>query len=295
METRVRFSLTTKMALAVTIILWASAFVGIRVGLRGYGPGSLALLRFFIASICMGIIYWRLPQRASFKWQDFVLLVLFGAIGLGGYNVFLNQGEISVASGVSSFLISQSPLLTLLFAVIFLKEEFNPGMLAGILISIAGVGLIAFGEHQDLNFDKGFIALLIATLLSGLYSVLQKPFLNKYHAIDVTVYIIWGCTLALFIYLPDLLHDIKTASATATGAVVYLGIFPAAVAYLAWSYALSAIPASICSTYLYFMPIIATFLGWLLLGEIPTLMSFLGGLVALLGVWIANRAFAKGG
>lgn len=289
------FSITTKIALVVTVTLWASAFVGIRAGLQGYSPGALAFLRFFIASICMGFIYWRLPKKEIFQRKDFLLLLLFGALGLGFYNVFLNYGEVSVSAGISSFIVSQSPLITMLCAVIILREGFNIYALGGIFISIAGVALISFSHSNNYSFDMGMIFIFLATIVNGLYSVLQKPFLKKYHAIDVTVFIIWSGTIALSIYLPETLHEVKTAPLSATLAVVYLGIFPGAIAYLAWAYALSAIPASRCVTFLYFMPVIATFLGWLWLGEIPAVLSLIGGLIALFGVWAANRAFVKGG
>ena len=139
----------------------------------------------------------------------------------------------------------------------------------------------------------GFLFILLATIVNGLYSVFQKSFLNKYHALNVTIYIIWGGTIALLIYLPDLIYDIKTASLNATVAIIYLGIFPGAIAYIAWGYALAAIPATRCVSFLYFMPIIATLLGWIFLGEIPTLLSLTGGLIALFGVWIANTTFFK--
>lgn len=293
MQGKQSFSITTKIALAVAIILWASAFVGIRAGLKGYSPGALALLRFLVASVCMIFVYWRLPKREIFQRKDFCLLLLFGAVGLGGYNVFLNYGELAVSAGVASFIVSQSPLLTMMFAIVFLREGFNPLTLVGILISIFGVGLITLSQDSDVKFDIGLVFLLLATLLNGLYSVFQKPFLDKYHAIDVTVFIIWGGTLALLIYTPSLLHDVKTAPWSATLAVIYLGIFPAAVAYIAWSYALAAIPASTCSTFLYFMPVFATFLGWLVLNEVPPLLSLIGGVIALFGVWVANKAFVK--
>jgi len=117
---------------------------------------------------------------------------------------------------------------------------------------------------------------------------MQKPFLKKYHAIQVTSYIIWGATLSLVVYAPQLLKDVKTASAGATGAVIYLGVFPATLGYLAWSYGLKDISVSQAANYLYLIPIIATFLGWVWLGEIPSGLSLIGGLIALLGVWIVG-------
>jgi len=284
------FSIKTKIALIVSIFLWSSAFVFIRTALKGYSPGSLALFRFLIASFCMLVIYcYRFRQRETFQNRHFYGLLLFGAIGLGCYNYFLNYGEISVSAGIASFIISQSPLISMFFAILFLKEKWSLNTLLGIFISIIGVGLIVLGENSELKLGMGLIFILIATFVNALYTVLQKFFLNKYNATDVTIYIIWSGTVALLIFSPELIHDLKTAPLTATLSAIYLGIFPAAIAYLAWSYALAAIPASRCVSFLYFMPIIATLLGWLCLGEIPAVLSLLGGLIALAGVWWANK------
>ena len=281
-------SFKTRFALATAIILWASAFVGIRIGLHGYSPGALALLRFLIASVCMVFVSWPVPQLVKVKRLDLFLLILVGAIGLGCYHVALNYGELTVPSGIASFIISQSPLLTMVLAVIFLHEKFNAFALLGVIVSILGVGLIALGESHDIQFQIGMLYVLVAAFMGGFYSVMQKPFLKKYHAVHVTAYIIWGATLSLCIYFPSLFREIQQAPLSATLAVIYLGIFPAAVAYVAWSYALASVTASKVSSFLYFMPIIATLLGWVCLGEVPAFLSLVGGLVALLGVWIAN-------
>lgn len=295
MQDEILLSIKTKVALVTAIVLWSSAFVGIRAALQDYSPGGLALLRFFVASIFMGIIYWRLPNRSRFTFKDSILLLCSGAIGLGCYNLTLNYGEITVDSGIASFIIGQSPLLTLIFSVLFFGEKLNWSALLGILISVVGMSFIAIGQGGELRWGSGLLYLLAATIISGFYSLIQRNFLKKYHAIDVTVLIIWGGTLLLLFYLPDMIHDFKKASLSSTAVVIYLGIFPAAMGYLAWSYALTVIPASRCMSFIYFMPIVSTFLGWLCLGEIPAVLSLVGGLIALLGVWVANKGFVKGG
>ena len=288
------FSLKTKAALITTVILWASAFVGIRAGLQGYSPGGLACLRFLIASVCMYIVYLLLPPRETIPLRDKALLLLIGIVGIGFYQIALNYGELSVSSGLASFIISQSPIITVTFAILFLSEPLKLPVFIGMLISILGVGLITLGSAHQFNFQMGFFYILFATLVSSIYSLMQKPFLKKYHAIEVTAYIIWGSLFALVIYLPNVFHDVQTASLQATLSVIYLGIFPAAIAYVAWSYALKEIPAARAVSFLYFMPIVATILGWIWLGEIPAWVSLVGGLLALCGVWIVNHSYSRG-
>lgn len=274
----------------LAVVLWASAFVGIRAGLQGYTPGGLALLRYLIASVCMLFIVLGLPKRPHINLRHKAGLLLLGALGVGLYNITLNIGEISVTSGIASFIVSLSPLITAVFALLFLREKVSFAMIAGMLVSIFGVALIMLGETTHLSMQSGIYYLLIAMLISAIYSVAQKPFLQKYHTIEVTAYVIWGATLLLTFYTPEMISHYKTASLHATLAVIYLGIFPAALGYVGWSYGLKKMPVSQAVNYLYFMPIVATLLGWIWLGEVPTRLSLLGGLVALFGVWVVSQA-----
>ncbi len=286
----VSVTIKTKIILLVAVILWASAFAGIRAGLESYSPGALAFLRFLIASICMALMYLTIPSAKPVAWRDRAILLILGILGLGIYNITLNYGEIEVPSGIASFIISLSPLVTLLTAVLFLGETFSVNMLFGMCVSVLGVGLIMLNKTTHVHMQIGLLYVLIAMVTGGVYSVLQKPFLRKYHAIQVTSYIIWGSTILLAIYSKELFSNIQAASVHATAAVIYLGIFPATGGYLAWSYALKEMPASQAANYLYFMPIIATVIGWVWLGEVPTWLSLIGGLVALLGVWMVARS-----
>ena len=135
--------------------------------------------------------------------------------------------------------------------------------------------------------------MILATLVSGCFSIFQKPFLKKYNAIEATAYVIWGGTLFLLFYTSHLQQDLVNASLKTTLTVVYLGIFPAAVGYLAWSYALAEIPATQAASFLYFMPFVATILGWLCLGEVPVALSIAGGLIAISGVWLVNHSIIQ--
>ena len=281
----------TKIAIIIVIFLWASAFVGIRAGLRVYSPEGLALLRYLVASACMAIIYYRLPQKSLLHVRDVLALLGIGAVGIGIYNLTLNYGELSISSGMTSFITSQSPIITTIIAVLFLGEQLNTMRCLGFLVSVFGVALIAMGEIGGFKWDMGITYVLLATLAAGCYSVLQKPFLKKYHVIEATTYVIWGGTLFLAIYTPQLQHDLLTASFNATLTVVYLGIFPAAIGYLGWSYVLADIPASKAVSFLYFMPFLATLLGWLCLDEVPVWLSLVGGILAIGGIWLINRSY----
>ncbi|SRR5579883_90025 len=286
-------SFQTKMALVLTIFLWASAFVAIRAGLQDYSPEGLALLRYLVASVCMAIVYCRLPQRNKMQLKDICALLGIGMLGIGVYNLTLNYGELSISSGMASFITSQSPIITTFFAIFFLRERLNVVRVMGFLVSISGVGLIAMGETGALQWSTGLTYILLATIAGGCYSVLQKQYLKKYHAIEATTYVIWGGTLFLSFYTPLLHQDLMHASLKTTLTVIYLGVFPAAVGYIAWSYVLAEIPASRAVSFLYFMPFVAMLLGWLCLGEIPVWLSVIGGVCAIFGVWLVNQSYRR--
>lgn len=283
----------TRIALFITIVLWASAFVGIRAGLQNYSPEGLALLRYLIASVCMSIVYFRLPRNESSRARDICALMLVGALGIGIYNLTLNYGELYVSSGMASFIISQSPIITTMFALIFLGEKINIKGILGFFVSVLGVVFITIGEVGTLSWNVSIFYVLLAAIAGSCYSVLQKPFLKKYNAIEATTYVIWGGTIFLSFYMPQLQHDLLHATIKSTLTVAYLGVFPAAFAYMCWTYVLANIPAARAASFLYFMPFIATILGWFWLSEVPVWLSVFGGTLAIFGVWLVNQSYVK--
>ncbi|STX28177.1 transmembrane protein [Legionella beliardensis] len=276
-------------ALSLTLLFWASAFVGIRFGLASYTPGALALLRFLIASFCMAIIYLRLPNKIKMPWLTRIQLLVIGVGAIGIYNLCLNIGELTVSAGVASFIIGVNPVITLLLSIFLFKERTNFIVWLGVILSLVGLLLIASSEHLS-AYQPGLFVILISTLMSSMYNLTQKYYLRTYHPIVVTSWIMWGGNLFLLFFLPDLSQEFFAASLQATLAVIYMGIFPAAVAYVLWCYVLTHMPASRASLYIYFLPLISTALGFLLLGETTSFMALLGGVLALIGAVIAKQA-----
>jgi len=285
----------TKLSIVIAITLWASAYAGIRLALlAGFSPEGLALLRYLIASCCMGIIYFRMPKRQTFSLKEMSQFFCVGIVGIAVYNIALNYGELTVSSGMASFIISQSPAVAALFAIIFLGEPLNRYNLLGLAVCMFGIFVIAMGEVGAIVWSDGLLYVLIATIAGGLYNVMQKSLLNRFHVIEAISFVIWGATLFLCIYTKQLQHDLAQASWSSTLIVVYLGIFPAAIAYLAWGYALREMPTAKAVSFLYFMPFIATMIGWITLGEVPAMMSLVGGVIAIFGVWLVNQSYSSG-
>ena len=271
------------------IVLWASAFVGIRIGLAGYSPGALALLRFLVASVFMGIIYSSQGAQKRIPWKDRIQLLIAGMAGIGIYNICLNYGELSVSAGIASFIIGLMPVLTVLLSLLFLREKLSRGVWLGIIISVLGLALLAIGEQSQPGMQQGILAILVSALMGAILTIIQKQYASVYHPVAIISWVMWGGTLLLSLFFPALIQEIQVADFQTTAAVVYMGIFPAALAYLAWGYALKYLSASGASVSLYALPIVSTFLGFILLNEQPSVISLIGSGITLIGAFVANH------
>ena len=293
----------TWLAISALLLLWASAFAGIRAGMRlspsgavgpdGYGPGELALLRFGTASTVLALYAFakrmRLPERSELP-----LIGLTGFLGISVYHVALNFGEVTVQAGAASLLISAAPVFSALLSVAVLKERLTRLGWLGILLAFAGVVLIALSGGRGLHFTPGALLILLAATVAAVYSILSKQLLRRHAALEFTCYSIWAGTLPLLVFLPGLLRRLPVAAPPATFAVIYLGIFPAAIAYVLWNYALARMPASLLSSFLYLSPVLASLIAWVWLGEVPALLNLVGGAIAILGViLVQTKGYAR--
>jgi drug/metabolite transporter (DMT)-like permease len=277
-------------ALVVTLLFWSSGFAGIRVGLEAYGPGQMALLRFVVASLVL-VGYAVAVRMKPPEWRDLPRIFLAGFLAVTVYHLGLSFGQQTVTAGAASLLVNASPIFTALLSALFLGERLGLRAWAGILVSFTGIALIALGEGGGMRFSPGALLVLLAALATSVYFVYQKPLTAKYGPLRFSTYVVWSGTLLMAPpFLWALPGEIRAAPLAATFCVVYIGVFPAALCYVTWTYVLSRMPPTRASSFLFLIPPLAILVSWLWLREAPTVLALIGGGIALGGVALTNSA-----
>ena len=227
----------------ITVLFWGSTFAGIRAGLQAYSPAHVAALRFLVASLALGVYalvtHMRLPARA-----DLPRIFLLGLLGFAFYNLALNIGEQHIAAGPSALLIQTAPIWTTLLAIAFLRERLRPWGWAGIAISFTGALVLALGKGDAFDLRWGAALILSASFSMSAYNIIQKQMMARYRPVEITAYALWAGTVLLLPFAWGLPAAVAAAPLSSTVAIVYLGVAPAALAYVTWAVVLSRLPAS---------------------------------------------------
>lgn len=276
-------------AALITVLLWASAFVGIRAAGEDLSAGPLTLGRLLVAAAVLGAIVASrreaLPPR-----RDVPRLLLCGLLWFGAYNVLLNAAEQRVDAGTAAMLVNVGPILIALLAGVLLKEGFPRSLMAGCAIAFAGtvvIGAATRGESADAGW--GAVLCLAAALAYAGGVVAQKPLLERTSGLQITFLACVIGLVACLPFAPDLIGDLDRASGEAIAWTVYLGVFPTAIGFTTWAYALKRTTAGKMGAVTYMVPPVAVLLGWLLLDEAPPALAFLGGALCLAGVAVTRR------
>lgn len=277
------------LAALVTVVLWSSAFVGIRAAGEDLSPGALSLGRLAVGSALLGVFVLvqreRLPGR-----RELPLLVLCGVAWFGLYNLALNEAERRVDAGTASMLVNVGPVLIAVLAGVVLREGFPRMLVVGCAIAFTGAVVIGVAtSERGVAAGWGAVLCVAAAAFYAAGVVAQKPLLSRASALHVT----WiAATIGLAVCLPfapSLVDELGQADRSSIAWMVYLGAFPTAIGFMTWAYALSRTTAGRMGATTYLVPPIAIAIGWAMLGEAPEGLAFLGGALCLGGVVVARR------
>ncbi|ERG64747.1 hypothetical protein L332_09845 [Agrococcus pavilionensis RW1] len=283
-------------AVVVPLLAWASAFLVIRALAGAFDPGSLTLGRLAVAAVVLGGVQlarggWVRPTR-----REWLLLGAFGLSWFLIYNLALNAAEHELDAGTAALLVNVAPLIVALVAGGLLGEGFPRWLMVGALVAFGGVALIGAATATGALSVTGVLLALLAAVTYAIAVLLQKPLLRRLPGLQMTFIGVAIGTVGSLPWAGPLVAQVGAATAAEIAGVAYLGVVPTAIAFLAWAYALSRMPAGRLITTTYLVPVLATAAAWPLLGEVPPPLALIGGLVCLVGVALTrlpDRALSR--
>ena len=288
-------------AAAFTVVTWGSTYTAIRVAVRSFPPGPLALCRFGIASLTIAAIALANARRAPLTRptvREARVFIAAGLFGVAIYSVLVNAGERTVTAGTTGLLLSASPVMVALLAIPVLGERLGERAWGGVALGCIGTALIATSDASGVRLGPGVPTVLLAALSWAIYSVIQKASLSRFTPLEVIAYSFWAGTAALTPFAHPLMTAWHNAMPGARMAVVYLGVVPAGLGFLTWAYMCDHMEASRAAATGYLIAPTGLLVAWLALGEIPRPAAVLGGLLTIVGVavvhWARPRAVTDG-
>jgi len=277
-------------------IVWGTTYLAIRIVVREMPPFAAAAVRFGIAGVVLGLLALAFERASGWptrrQWRDYGLA---GLLFLAGGNAGVMWAETRVSSGIAALMVATTPLwLTFL-------DGFRPGgqkwtvrVWLGVLLGLAGVALIARPHGPaEAGHWTGMAALVAASFiwsLGALHVQSVKTRLGTLSATSVEM-LVGGAGLILESTLAgESLSSIPAASRSAWLGLGYLIVFGAIVGFTAFAYAIHELPASTVGTYAYVNPVVAVFLGRLLLDEPLSPGTLAGAALIVVAVVVTTRA-----
>jgi len=278
-------------------IIWGTTYLAIRIGVDGLPPMLFAGVRWLIAGIILfSFLKWKgykTPNKAEFFHNAVIGILL---LGLGNGLVVVSEQWIE--SGLTALLITTTPFWMVgMESFLPGKRKINSIIIGGLILGLVGVALI-FGSNVKYLFEPnhftGILTLTGAVFIwaaGTLYSKHKKlsvhPLMSA--CIQMLVAGVLQSVLGIIIGETDHIHTTQSNLL----AMSYLIVFGSLIGYTSYIFAVSHLPVSLVSTYAYINPVIALFLGWLILDEVLSLTTAFASIIILAGVYVVKLGTDK--
>ena len=290
--------------IGLIVVIWAVNFIAAKIGLRHFPPLTVASFRVCGAGVVMVPFYFCLrrlrffSQTAAARKRGFTRQDAWTFLYLGFFGVSVNQfcftlGLHYTAVSHSAIIVGMGPIYTLILAVLLRMERATWHKAVGMAIAFTGIAVLASEQGISPHSPSllGDAITMTGSLGFAMYAVLGKRVAHEYNALTMTAYNHFAGALVV---LPLAVHQAwmlgaagnwRTVPWQGWAAILYMGLFGSAVAYLLYYWLLRYLEASQLSAFTYLLPVLASILGILTLGEKGSWTQILGGALALGGVY----------
>jgi drug/metabolite transporter (DMT)-like permease len=275
------------------ILIWGMNFAVMKSMYVYFDPLAFTSLRFIVAAATLILILKlrRLPLRVDAA--DLPVLVGLGVLANTLYQILFVSGLAQTKAGNAGLLTAAAPIFAYLSGVFLKREGYSHRVLAGILLSFGGVGVIVLFGAREVALGanwRGDLMILASALCWGWYTGASARLLLKYGSLRLTLWVmLTGTLLMIPPLLPSMLHqDWRAVPLTGWLGFSYSTFLSIVYSYLIWSFALQYTGVSRTAVYSNLTPIIALLGGWLILGEQPAIAQFAGVLLILSGIFIVR-------
>ena len=282
-------------ALGIVYLVWGSTYLAIRIMVEQMPPLTSAGIRFLTAGVVVaGVLMARGgPPRLTVSGRQLLSCALIGlllpVLGQGMVTVGENGGA---PSGVTALLIAAVPLWVICYRVLS-GERAGGRTLAGVVVGFGGVAVLITANGLGGSFPPWTLAVILLAGLSWAFGSWLQPRLRLPRDPFVLVayeMLVGGGTLTVLGLLSGEEFDPATYSARSWAAWTYLVLFGSVVAFTAYVWLLQSAPVSLVATYAYVNPLVAVFLGWLILSEPVTTPTLVGGAIVVGSVAVVVRS-----
>lgn len=277
-------------------VIWGASFVATKAALREVHPITIIVLRFGMGVLVLAFVVWHRRVFRLVAARDLLLFALLGLLAIAIHQALQATGLQFTSAASMAWIVATTPVFTAVLAWLFIAEPFGVARVIGLAIAFAGVLLIVTkgvftADTLRLPSTTGDLLALASALNWAVFSVASKPMLRRLPPALMMAYLMclgWLMTLPFFAAVRAW-NDLPNLSLDGWLAIAFLGVFCSGIAYIFWFDALAVIDTAQTAAFIYLEPFVTVLIAAILLDEVFPLISLIGGLTILLGVYLVNR------